>query len=59
MIVLSCGAASYLFAIAVTKDIKCILNTINENSKTKMGRKRIYKQLNEFIGLHSTLKQLS
>lgn len=59
MILLSCGIAGYCFAIAVTEDIKCTLNIIEENVKTKVGRRRINRQFAEFIESHAAIKQLS
>lgn len=59
MILLAIGIAGHLFATEVTKDIKCILQAIDENSRTKERRKRIYKQFREFIDVHSAIKQLS
>lgn len=59
MVVVSVGIAGYLFSVAVIKDIKCILQAIDENSKTKARSKQIYKQFCELIDLHSTIKQLS
>lgn len=53
------GIAGYLFTIAITEDIKCILNAVDENSKSKKSRKQIYSQFTEFIDLHATIKQLS
>lgn len=59
MILVTNGIASYLFAVAVIKDVKCALKEIDKCSETKKGRKRIYKQFTEFIDLHSAIEQLS
>lgn len=58
-ILTSCGIAFYLYAIAVTKDIKCALNTIDKSSKTKTKDKQMNMQFADFIDLYSTMKQLS
>lgn len=59
MIVTTYGIAGYLFVTAVTEDIKCTLNTIDEILKTKTTSKLIFKQFTGFVQLFSTIKQLS
>lgn len=59
MTVVSIGVASYLYEISFTKDIKSILQSIDENSKTKKRRRRLYAQFVEFVDVHSATKQLS
>lgn len=58
MIVNANGTASYLFATAITNDIKCVLKAIDKNSKSKKRHKHIYKQFTEFLDLHSAIKRL-
>lgn len=53
------GIALYLFFIAAIEDIKNVLKTIDDSSKTESGRKQMYKQFAEFVDSHSTMKQLS
>lgn len=59
MILLAIGILCFLFTIAITKDMKCILKTIARNFKTKRRRKLIFMQFIEFIDLHAATKQLS
>lgn len=59
MVLINIGVAVYFFVIAVTKDIKYILNAIDENSTTEISDRQIYKQFTEFIDVHSAIKQLS
>lgn len=56
--------AAFIFAVSVIKDIKNILNSINEiaensNVNAQENYLQAAKQFNIFIETHSTLKQLS
>lgn len=49
----------HLHAVALSKDVECILKAINKNAKTKNKRLEVLKQIHDFVDLHSDLKQLS
>lgn len=53
------GIAAFLFMIALTKDIQCILDAIDQNARFKRKRAHISAQLVEFVELYSDVKQLS
>lgn len=53
------GFTFFLFVTAITKDIKCILNAIDEKSEIENEPKQIYNQFAEFVDLYGAIKQLS
>lgn len=56
----SLGISSHLLVMLAIKDIKSILRSINELSKTKSDEQlNISKEFTEFIQMHSTMKQFS
>lgn len=59
MTMLSINVANYLFEMSLTEDLKGILRSIDENSKTKAKRLKIPAQIAEFIAFHSSTRQLS
>lgn len=59
MIMVAVGIAAFLFMISLTKDMQCILDAIDKNSKIKRKRSKIPLQFVEFIELYSDGKQLS
>lgn len=59
MTMVSVSVASFLYEFSLTEDLKCILHSIDENSKTKKNRRNLYAPFAEFINLHSDTKQLS
>lgn len=59
MTVVMVGLAMYSFEISLSKDIKTILHSIDECSKTRINRLNNFLQFTEYINLHSDTKQLS
>ena len=59
MLLVTIGLASYLFGISLAADLNMILRLIDENSKTKSNRLKIFTQFKEFINFHSAPKMLS
>lgn len=59
MTMTSIGVAFYLHEISLTKEIKCILRSIDKNSESKKNRRILYVQSVEFCELHADTKQLS
>lgn len=55
----SLGIGSYLLIDSTTKRNKDNLNSINDSAKAGMNRLNVFKQLTEFIQLHSNTKQLN
>lgn len=55
----SIGISEFLFAVTVTDDIKCILESFNKDAKSKNTRLKTLQHLSNYIQIHSTLKQLS
>lgn len=54
----STGIGSYMFAIGITKDVRSVLNPINDIGKTRQNQAEIEKQLSEFVVQHSLGKKL-
>lgn len=57
--ILSLAIGAHLCAIAMTKDIKSNLISIDKNTKPKKNRVKTFKRLCDFVKFHSTFKQLS
>lgn len=53
------GIGSYLLIDSMTKIIKDSLNALNVSGKNKRDHLQMFKQLSEFIQLHSKSKQLN
>lgn len=49
----------FLFTLSIAKDMIDALQSINEHLKKKKPKKRILKQLNNFISMHGDVKELS
>lgn len=49
----------YLFLLSMIEDIKCDLETINRNAKTRKNQIEIVKQFSEIVQFHSNVLQLS
>lgn len=47
-----------MFAIGITKDVRSVLNPINDIGKTRQNQAEIEKQLSEFVVQHSLGKKL-
>lgn len=56
---LSFGLGTYLFTCTQIDDIKGMLRSFDGCAKLKRNKKRILKQLFEYIRLHSDMKQLN
>lgn len=54
----SVGLSSLYFEVAVIRDLKNNLNSIDESSKSPKGRFNIFKKLSHFIEIHSMMKKL-
>lgn len=53
------GVVAFLLGMAMTKDLRNILFTIQKNNKAKRNRSHGVKKLYQFIEFHSIPKQLS
>lgn len=56
---LSLAIGAFWFAISATKEIKRIVNSIDENTEHKGGEEIMFKEFSTFIHMHSIVKQLS
>lgn len=57
--ILSMAIASFLYAVALSRDIKGSLFAFNLNAQAKVDQPILLDQLTEFIEVHSSAKQLS
>lgn len=57
--VLSLVVGAFLFAISFTNDARMNLRSLKTLAKCKQSEADIFKQLIEFVSVHSHIKQLS
>lgn len=53
------GIAAVLYGIPIVKDMETIIKSTNDIVKTKLNDAEAFKQLGEFIKLHSEIKRLN